>query len=63
MPTHEMAADRLTKVLTRLKHSRFLDQLGMISLESIIKTLEVQGDTNDDEEGAGNQADWNIWLA
>ena len=58
-----MAADGLTKVLTRPKHPRFLDQLGMISLEGVVKGLETQGDSKVDGEGAGAQADFNVWLA
>lgn len=61
--THEMAADGLTKVLTRPKHSRFLDQLGMISLEGVVKELETQGGSKDDGEGAGTHANWYVWLA
>ena len=61
--TQEMAADGLTKVLTRPKHSRFLDQLGMISLEGVVKELETQGGSKDDGEGAGTYANWYVWLA
>ena len=63
VPTREMAADGLTKILTRPKHSRFLDQLGMISLDARMKTLEVQGEPKDNGEGVGAQTDWNVWLA
>lgn len=63
VPTNGMAADGLTKVLTRLKHSRFLDQLGMISLEGLIKDLEVQEDEQDEGAGAADaQADPNVQL-
>ena len=59
-----MAADGLTKVLTRPKHSRFLDQLGMISLEGLVKDLEAQEDGQDQDEGTstGAQADPYVWL-
>jgi ribonuclease HI len=62
VPTHGMAADGLTKVLTRPKHSRFLDQLGMISLEGLVKSLEAQEDAKDEGTGADARADPNVWL-
>ena len=62
VPTHRMAADGLTKILTRPKHSKFLNQLGMISLEDLVKDLEAQEDAQDRGTGPEAMADHNVWL-
>jgi hypothetical protein len=54
VPTDQMPADGLTKVLPRLKHESFIKQLGLEDIRSLIASRE-----NEEEEKGVKLSAWN----